>query len=281
MKTYKDLPKWDGKTPPKSNEYLLKVDYGTGFATKLTLKGELPIAFINWADVPIYVLKEEPKYGWTIAGYRSGKSQDWGKIKHPLGFNLEVYLGNLFEIIKNFQIYNGKIEGLFAWEYSKLLTSEQWETKNQFVKEDVPRTIVKMKDLIPGHIYATPNGDFTRGLFNGAYYILTAYLDSSKSKITMHYHKKYLFENPKCPKCSIHEYSTRTVYDTGNIAGISYDTELKVCTNLAQYNSWFIQTQRTPFKNKKSFITPGTNENTQLLEFFKIPKGTTIEYRKF
>lgn len=94
----------------KDDEWLLKVkEDGTGFMTKLTKKGEIPVAFSDFSEgypkyeeIPIKVIVETYSDGWWIKGFRSGKSQNWVKIIHPQGFIVEIYASDFFNnVIKN------------------------------------------------------------------------------------------------------------------------------------------------------------------------------------
>ena len=132
--------------PLAENEYLLKLrqdedyhsetrswslsKYKTGFLTKLTKKGEIPVKFHDWGgrrygesgrDLPIYVFEEVPMSGWSILRWRFGQSQNWATMKHPEGFTVEIYLDNLLEIIKNHSVDEGNIVGKFKWEDNKLI----------------------------------------------------------------------------------------------------------------------------------------------------------------
>lgn len=125
MEKYKE---YDGVTPLEENEYLLKMrlqygydSYLTGFMTKLTKKGELPVAFKNWGDEGIYVINETYRFGWEIISWRIGLSQSWARVKHPDGFTLEVYLHDLLGVIKNNTVINGAIQGEFLWQGNKLI----------------------------------------------------------------------------------------------------------------------------------------------------------------
>jgi hypothetical protein len=130
MKKYQKLQKWDGKTKLKFDEFLLKVrDDDTGFATKLTKKGEVPKSFENWVDTDIYVLHEIPRSGWRIQSYRAGESRSWATVRHPFGFTLEIYLDVIFSIIRRSSINRSLIKGEFAWRYSKLIEIVMMKTK--------------------------------------------------------------------------------------------------------------------------------------------------------
>ena len=131
------------------DEYLLKLryEYGysygnnkyfrngtiTGFLSKLTQKGELPVKFRKWKPIyedhkegdidyrNIYVFKEFPRSGWSYVNYRHGESQSWIVMRHPEGFNVEIYLSNFLDLIKNSQIVNGQLEGQYYWKNHKLI----------------------------------------------------------------------------------------------------------------------------------------------------------------
>lgn len=117
------------------DEFLLKIrpSSNTGFLTKLTQKGKIPLAFENWGhnkypthglnDKPlqIYVFKEEFNKGWKIHQWRFGQSQNWATMIHPKGFTLEIYLTDLLNIIVNNTVIDGVIQGEFKWENNTLI----------------------------------------------------------------------------------------------------------------------------------------------------------------
>jgi hypothetical protein len=130
----------------KENEYLLKLrqdevyhsdkhawslaNHKTGFLTKLTKKGELPVAFRNWGgkrygesgvNHPIYVFEETYTRGWKIMSWRFGQSQNWATVLHPEGFTVEIYLQQLLEVIKENTVDEGVLMGKFKWEDYKLI----------------------------------------------------------------------------------------------------------------------------------------------------------------
>lgn len=118
--------------PLADNEYLLKIredggKYKTGFLSKLTQKGELPVAFKEWgdgygkrADLQIYVFEEKHRSGWKIVSWRFGQSQNWAKVLTPEGFTLEIYLQQLLEIVLSNTIIDGVIQGELLWQQHKL-----------------------------------------------------------------------------------------------------------------------------------------------------------------
>ncbi len=116
------------------NEYLLKIrSDNTGFMSKLTKKEELPKAFDSWnehtwssvIDLPIKVIEEDYRKGWKIDigsrydMYRIGKSQQWVKLTHPLGFKLEIYLESFFTDVLPY-MQNGVILGEWKWVGNKI-----------------------------------------------------------------------------------------------------------------------------------------------------------------
>ncbi len=130
----------------QENEYLLKLrqdevyhrdkhawslaKHKTGFLTKLTKKGELPVAFHKWGgqkysetgyDHPIYVFQEGYNEGWKILSWRFGQSQNWATVLHPQGFTVEIYLQQLLEVIKENTVDVGVLIGKFKWEDHKLI----------------------------------------------------------------------------------------------------------------------------------------------------------------
>ena len=114
----------------KENEYLLKVceDRSLGFMTKLNQDGSVPKAFLNWSpnyrNVSVketFIFEETFREGWKVVTYRSGKSQDWVKVKHPLGFDVEIYMKNFFSIMGSTTIENKEIIGKFKWNKNQLI----------------------------------------------------------------------------------------------------------------------------------------------------------------
>jgi len=121
----------------KDDEYLLKIRINndksqTGFLTKLTQKGELPIAFDEWTldryyrkteakPHVIYIFKEEFREGWKIIDWRFGMSQNWATMMHPAGFTVEIYLDQLLTLIKEIKVEKGELIGEFKWEKKKLI----------------------------------------------------------------------------------------------------------------------------------------------------------------
>lgn len=117
-------------------EWLLKLREGnpkTGFLSKLTQKGELPVKFKDWGkswdpltgnytsgNIPIYVWQETYRSGWKLKSWRIGKSQEWAVVQHPEGFLLEIYLDDFLRIVLNETIDQGVIIGEFKWDSNKL-----------------------------------------------------------------------------------------------------------------------------------------------------------------
>jgi len=122
----------------KDSEYLLKVrdhqdDVPTGFMTKFNKDGSMPVSFRNWGrswydenpePETVYIFKEEFKRGWKVYSYRIGKSQSWAIMEHPLGFTVEIYLEDFWEIITTHNIDNCEIDGIFKWEGKRLIEKE-------------------------------------------------------------------------------------------------------------------------------------------------------------
>jgi hypothetical protein len=131
------------------NEYMLKVytsPYSdrtppTGFLSKYTLKGEIPKPFNDWCTVwpsyhhgkhgdykasdikrlPITIHVEEFRTGWKIIDFRSGKSQEWAVLLHPLGFTIEVYMNDFIDLIPEIDILKGELQGEFKWQDKRLI----------------------------------------------------------------------------------------------------------------------------------------------------------------
>jgi len=120
----------------KENEYLLKVrnhqdDVPTGFMTKFNKDGSMPVAFKDWGksyydtqETTTYFFEEKYLSGWKIYSYRIGKSQSWATMEHPLGFTVEIYLEDFWDIITTHNIDNCEIDGVFKWEGKKLIEKE-------------------------------------------------------------------------------------------------------------------------------------------------------------
>ena len=121
----------------KDDQWLLKVrDDKMGFLSKLTQKGELHKSFKEWSnarygratpeeELSIMVINEPFRKGWTLNKgnrydmYRLGKSQSWVKVKHPMGFILEIHLQNFFEIVIPY-LSHGEMVGEYKWIGNKL-----------------------------------------------------------------------------------------------------------------------------------------------------------------
>jgi len=135
--------------PLAENEYMLKIrtdvkftwnaetkmreesPFKTGFFSKLTKKGELPKAFEDWGKtytdrthLPTYVFQESARSGWKIVSWRFGQSQNWATVRHPEGFNVEIYLQQLLEVIQENTIDAGVLIGKFYWKDNKLFKEE-------------------------------------------------------------------------------------------------------------------------------------------------------------
>jgi hypothetical protein len=102
----------------------------TGFFSKLTQKGQLPVKFSDWGgsyytmsghDLPMYVFKEYPRSGWKLIGWRFGMSQNWATVRHPEGFFVEIYLDNFLDVVKESTIDQGVIVGKYKWNNNKLI----------------------------------------------------------------------------------------------------------------------------------------------------------------
>lgn len=141
-----------GENTLADNEWLLKTTSSLpgaypalhvtkGFMTKFTQKGVLPKAFIEWGSkfdysngpnynsrctypiistLPISIMEEVPREGWSIHDCRIGKSQEWATMLHPLGFTVEIYLSNLLDLIPDITIIKGVLQGQFYWNAKKL-----------------------------------------------------------------------------------------------------------------------------------------------------------------
>lgn len=115
---------WNSNT----QKYEEHVHFKTGFLTKLTKKGEVPKAFESWGAIryngpkpDTYVWQETYRSGWKLKSWRIGKSQEWAKVQHPEGFQVEIYLSNFLEIVQNETIDQGVIVGEYRWEDNKLI----------------------------------------------------------------------------------------------------------------------------------------------------------------
>ena len=127
------MQKYESGYELKDNEYLLKIRSegeadATGFLSKLTKKGVIPVAFKDWGDaynykanLPIYVIQETFRSGWKLKKWRFGMSQNWASVIHPLGFSVEIYLSQFLDIVLNNTIVNGDIIGEFKWVDNELI----------------------------------------------------------------------------------------------------------------------------------------------------------------
>jgi len=123
--------------PLAENEFLLKVftfkraridneDFlRSGFLTKLTQKGDVPVKFKEWKKyfdpIPITIHTEIPRSGWKIIGFRGGESQNWAVVLHPLGFTVEIYMKHLIDLLQEVTAIDGFIQAELTWEYAKLI----------------------------------------------------------------------------------------------------------------------------------------------------------------
>lgn len=103
-------------------------DYMSCFLTKLTQKGQLPVKFADWGksypkyEPPItYVWQETFRSGWRLQSWRIGMSQEWAVIQNPEGYELEIYLDNFLELVKENTIECGMLIGKFKWSHNKLI----------------------------------------------------------------------------------------------------------------------------------------------------------------
>jgi hypothetical protein len=123
----------------KEGEYLLKIrppqacwqneiSLPTGFMTKFNKDGSVPVNFKSWGHrygedvLPILVFKETFREGWKLRSWRFGKSQQWASLVHPDGFTVEIYLSQFLDIVKEFTIIKGEIQGEFKWEDNRLIS---------------------------------------------------------------------------------------------------------------------------------------------------------------
>lgn len=141
MKTAKlnKKKKYDLKSPLKEDEYLLRIEEGTGFLTKLNKDGTVSKNFTKWRnrsygwsddtkspeELDIMVHKETFSKGWKFVSFRGGESRDWAILEHPLGFQLEVYVSPFIDLIQKITIINGELQGKFKWTYSELIQEEK------------------------------------------------------------------------------------------------------------------------------------------------------------
>ncbi len=126
-------------SPLLEDQWLLKIREGnpkTGFLSKLTKKGEIPVKFNEWAstqtyntetrkwdvsyNTTVYVWQESYRSGWTLKNWRIGKSQEWAVMQHPEGFLLEIYLSNFLEVSLKDTADFGVLRGEYKWEDNKL-----------------------------------------------------------------------------------------------------------------------------------------------------------------
>jgi hypothetical protein len=140
----KKKKRYDMSSPLKEDEYLLRVEneisYRTnikksiGFLSKLNKTGKINKNFTKWRnwnnheegnrsdnELDIMVHKETFAKGWKFISFRGGESQDWARLQHPLGFELEVYINTFIDMVQDITIINGELQGKFKWSYSKLI----------------------------------------------------------------------------------------------------------------------------------------------------------------
>jgi len=109
----------------KEDEMLLKIRTSDNYAflTGLNKDGSVPKAFEDWHDgyyshatpIETQIVKEYPREGWEIIGWRSGKSQTWVVVKHPNGFLLEIRMENFMNQVLPFVSEGKKITGKWKW----------------------------------------------------------------------------------------------------------------------------------------------------------------------
>jgi hypothetical protein len=117
--------------PLLEDQWLLKLREGnpkSGFLSKLTQKGALPVKFEDWGKtytdrtpLTTYVWQETYRSGWILKNWRIGKSQEWAVMQHPDGFLLEIYLSNFLEVSKRDTVDFGVLRGEYKWEDNKLI----------------------------------------------------------------------------------------------------------------------------------------------------------------
>ena len=126
--------------PLLEDQWLLKLREGspkTGFLSKLTQKGALPVKFEDWnstqsynqetrkwdvaKNTTVYVWQETYRSGWALKRWRIGKSQEWAVMQHPEGFLLEIYLSNFLEVSLKDTVDFGVLRGEYKWEDNKLI----------------------------------------------------------------------------------------------------------------------------------------------------------------
>lgn len=98
------------------DQYLLKVNGKFGFMVHLNKDGSVPKSFKDWGKYgatdlckDVYLIDEGFRTGWQFTGLREGMSTAWIKIRHPLGFILEIN-GKAFEkICSSISMDNGDI----------------------------------------------------------------------------------------------------------------------------------------------------------------------------
>lgn len=139
MVKLKSKKKYDLTSKLAENEYLLRVNsFGdTGYLSKLNKDGSINKNFIKWdnfgyshgsfgplhdvSELDIMVHEENFNEGWGFVDFRAGKSHSWVVLKHPLGFNLEIYLEEFNKLVPKITIINGNLQGKFKWEYGRLI----------------------------------------------------------------------------------------------------------------------------------------------------------------
>lgn len=129
-------PRWDKTDILYSGEllglddYLLKLDTtnNVGFLSKTNKDGSIPKNFQSWRnyqDIETCLFKEIYRSGWKIISCRFWESQGLVRVIHPLGFQLEIYMTNFFELLQNNKIINGVLQGKFKWYKSTLIREDE------------------------------------------------------------------------------------------------------------------------------------------------------------
>lgn len=100
------------------NEFLLKVDNGVGFMTKLNKNGSIPSSFESWRSgywnrnnrpLQLYIIEEKYRRDWKFVGLRHGQSTAWVVLEHPYGFRVEINATAFGEIASKITMVNGRM----------------------------------------------------------------------------------------------------------------------------------------------------------------------------
>lgn len=133
----------------------------------------------RWRDnkIPAKTMPNELMSGFKISNVNKGykdKNDTW-RIVDPRGFELEIYSGNLSEILSNNTVENGEIICKCIWGRSQginFLLSENSEVYQNAMKNTARMNKkISLRDVKPGNTVVLKNG--TVGVYMGALHLIT------------------------------------------------------------------------------------------------------------